>query len=420
MEAETWVALLDCNNFFVSCERLFRPDLKNQPVLVLSSNDGCVVARSQQVKDMGIPMGVPLFQVKDIIKDNGITVFSGNFALYRNISQRVMATLKSEFGNVDQYSVDEAFFTLSGTAAEVQRRARAIKDIVQTHIGIPVSVGVAATKTRAKLANAIAKKGDGVVVLSQSQWEALVGTTPVATIWGVGRQLSQRCHRHGIHTVIDLMNASLPRIEKLFGVYGARLWHELHGVSVFSVTSARSIPKSIMSSRSFGTTVSDVAVLLDALYYHVEQVAHDARRQGLYVGAIRVYVTPGRYSDYAGHGGSGEETFALTFSDTGWLIKKASAILLRLAKSNVPYKKIGVEISQLHPADYALQLPLWENHDAVEGPSLAQVIDDITAQYGGGVLQYGRVRTAAVWQAKSECKSPEYTTLWRDIPSVSA
>ncbi len=420
MDEQKWIAVLDCNNFFVSCERLFRPDLKKRPVMVLSSNDGCVVARSQEVKDMSIPMGIPAFQIKDIIKDNAITTFSSNFTLYRDISRRVMGVLKEHLNVIDQYSIDESFFEMRGDETAVLHQAQKIKDIIEQAVGIPVSIGVAATKTRAKYANTLAKKGSGVVVLGDARWRELAPTIAIATIWGVGRQLSARFTKYQLPTVWSVMESSQTRIEALFGVVGLRVWHELRGEPVYFVSAQREASKSIMSSRSFAQITMTRGVLDDALFYHVEQAAHEARAQGLCAGSVRVWIYTSRYSEQSGAGGSSERICTVPTAATPVIIAHAMQLLTELYKPHTPYKKLGVELGRLSAAGETQQLS-WFGHDAedeIESTVVSGVVDGINNKYKSGGVQYGRVRTAGVWQSRSDFCSPSYTTNWSDIPII--
>ena len=304
--AMNWIGVVDCNNFFVSCERLFRPDLRKRPVIVLSSNDGCVVARSQEVKDMGVPMGVPYFKIKDIVKDNGITTFSSHFTLYRDISSRVFTVLKEELSDVEQYSIDEAFFAISGTKEEVVARVTRIKLRIEQLVGVPVSVGVAATKTIAKVAVDQAKKTTGILVLSKTDWELARHELPLGDVWGVGRKLSTRFTVLGVKTVPELLHTAPVVVEKHFGVVGLRLQAELSGDAAYPVCSTSLPQQSIMSSRSFKDATEDVMVLEDAVAFHTRAVAADLRRLGKVVSVIRVSIRPSRFSSYLLRGGVAE------------------------------------------------------------------------------------------------------------------
>jgi DNA polymerase V len=244
------IGLLDCNNFFVSCERLFRPDLLKKPVAVLSSNDGCIVARSQEVKDLGVPMGIPYFQVKDVLTKANATLFSSNFTLYRDISARVMETLEKEVGFCDVYSIDEAFFEVSDDATEAD--VLSIRSRVMQDVGLPVSIGVASTKTLAKQASVMAKKGNGVCILTESLWKEKMETAQCSSVWGLGRQTTAKLRELGVKTVAEFLALDRSVVRKHFGVGGDRIYMELTGVVVHKLGSqSLDVQQSIMSTRSF-------------------------------------------------------------------------------------------------------------------------------------------------------------------------
>jgi DNA polymerase V len=415
-----YIGVIDCNNFFVSCERLFRPDLVGRPVVVLSSNDGCVVARSQEVKDMGIVMGVPIFQIKDIIKDKGIVTFSSHFALYRDISSRVFTVVKTLLPSREIYSIDEAFFTIEADSKEVlEIELRRIKKEVERQVGIPVSLGVAATKTQAKYANRLAKKAGGVVVLDACDWDALVSSIPIQNIWGVGGKLERRYKEAGLYTVADLINAPKPRIETLFGIVGLRLQAELAGTAVYTVVSKHEPQKSIMSSRSFENKVTDLAIIKDAVAYHVRQVVADLRHLRLKTKHIAVTLGTSRHGDYLLRGGSLLTEFETPNDDLVLLLKNAFALTEQLYEVGVPYKKAGVYIGNFSPATVTQQ-SLFMNVTEAHTQPISALVDELNAQYGNDFVTIGMQTKDRKWQSKSEQKSPAYTTRWNELAVARA
>lgn len=411
---QQWIGLLDCNNFFVSCERLFRPDLIGKPVLVLSSNDGCVVARSQEVKDIGVLMGVPYFQIKDIVKKYGITTFSSHFTLYRDISRRVFSVMREELDVVEQYSIDEAFFTFDGEPFEVASRVRSA---VEKKVGIPVSVGVAHTKTQAKYANDLAKKGGGVRVLDEADWTALTPSILLADIWGVGGKMELRFKRHGLQTVAQFLAADPARIERLFGVNGLRLQHELSGNIAFPLHHRTAPQQSITSTRSFRDTTSDKSILSDAVAYHVRHALADLRGMGLLARTIKVIALPSRHGDFFLRGGVKEAILPTPSNDTIEFLKVANELLSTLFEPGVPYKKTGVVLSELIPNGDG-QTTLFGETDTTKNAGLMAVIDDLNAKSGGEVVLLGSHLRSNAWRSRSETCSPAYTTRWSDIASV--
>jgi DNA polymerase V len=413
-----WTGLLDCNNFFVSCERLFRPDLIGQPVLVLSSNDGCVVARSQEIKDMGIPMGAPYFKVKDILKTNKATVFSGNHSLYRDISKRVFASMSKVANEIEQYSVDEAFFHFSGTEEEVIEFARLIKDKVEQQTGVPVSIGIAASKTLAKVANSYAKKGKGIELLDEIIWEELQKTYELASVWGIGKQLSIKCRKHGLITVRNFLETDTATISKLFGVVGERLRSELSGVPTNQ--KGQETKQSILSSRSFAKTIESQTALEEAIAYHVESVTCELRQLGLVCGSISVFISPGKHSDFALQGQVADCVFDIYTNDTNVILREAIRILRTVYRANIPYKKAGVRISRLAPVKAVQQLTLFSDVPLNNLDSLQEAIDGVNQKFTKGRVHIGFLEGKRLYKPQSSSRSPAYTKNWQDLAVVKA
>lgn len=415
------VGLLDCNNFFVSCERLFRPDLRQKPVVVLSGNDGCVVARSNEVKDLGVPMGVPFFQVRDSLQKAGTTAFSSNFTLYRDLSSRVMQTLEHLVDTVEVYSIDEAFFTLyvPDTATAVAELTR-IKAHIEQHIGVPVSLGAAQSKTIAKYASEKEKRGSGACVLVGDAWQTETVQVPLGAVWGIGRRLTERLAQYQLHTVADLLAADRMRIAKLFGVAGCRVYDELSEQAVWPVGSqANATPKSIMSSRSFRAVSSSQAVVLDAVSYHVHQAAADLRADGLECRYLQVIARPSRHGDWALRRGSAECVLTVPTNDTRTLLREAERLLAQFFDPAVPYKKAGVLLGWFSEVG-AAQTDLFGETIATETarPVMA-VLDSLNRKFGADAITVGRRPGAGAWAPARDLLSPRYTTNWTELPTVS-
>jgi DNA polymerase V len=411
------IGVVDCNNFFVSCERLFRPDLQRRPVAVLSSNDGCVVARSQEVKDMGIPMGVPYFKVKDIVKDNAVTLFSSHFTLYRDISRRVFSVLRQHLEEVEQYSVDEAFFVVP-LELDPTEFATEIKDIIERQVGVPVSVGIAASKTQAKYAVEKAKQAHGIHVLKQLNWHKETESISIGDIWGVGARSVERYRKEGYQTVFDVINADTSRIRKLFGVVGERLQAELSGTAVHPVEQTTTEQKSLMSSRSFKEETTEKSVLADAVAYHTRHIAADLRRQAQAAVSIRVSIRPSRYSDFALQGGSAEAVLPAPSNDTLALLAVTQRLLDSLFVPQVPYKKVGVMVGQLRSTKQQ-QVSLFSDEKPSNEPLMA-VIDAINTQADRELIVIGDRHRGGQWQARRELASPAYTTKWAEVAVAKA
>ncbi len=416
-----YIAVLDCNNFFVSCERLFRPDLVGKPVVVLSSNDGCVVARSQEIKDMGITMGVPYFQVKDIMENAQATSFSSHFALYRDISSRVFSVVKSQVPKMEQYSIDEAFFIVNETTkAEAKAAMRSLKATVEQMVGIPVSIGVSATKTQAKHANKRAKKAGGVVIMDPVDWDETAGTIPLADIWGVGGRLSRRYREASIQTVSDLINAPKPRIETLFGVGGIRLQAELSGQVQYPVETGKTMQKSILSSRSFKANVTSLAMVKDAVAYHVRHAVSNLRALGLESGYMTVSLYPSRHGEYVLRGGTRDVVFTAPTSNTSVILHEALQLAERIFEAGVPYKKAGIMLGRFSPKAVAQPSLFGSVSEPQFSETVLRTVDGLNAQFGRSTITLGRQTKSSDWVSRHDQVSPAYTTNWSELKVVKA
>ena len=416
---QEWIGLLDCNNFFVSCERLFRPDLRSRPVLVLSSNDGCVVARSQEIKDKGIAMGVPYFQIKDIIKDIGAVTFSSHFALYRDISRRVFEVMRMEIETIEQYSVDEAFFIFQGSLKEVELKVRAIKDNVEREVGIPVSVGVALSKTQAKYASSVAKKTGGIYVMPQSEWYERTTSIPLFSIWGIGQRSAEAYRNQGLTTVADLIALERRQVRGFFGVVGERLWQELKGEPSGALSKRLEHQKSILNSRSFKETTTDISVLKDAVAAHVREAAEDLRSMDLKAAYIQLYLGTSRHGDFMLQGGSEHRTFSEPTDDTFLFLKAAMDLVDEIYQPGVPYKKAGVLLAEFTPKAVQ-QLSMFASKEEEKTASLMPVIDALNRDMGRDSIVLGSRLQAHKWESSKESKSPAYTTDWMELKTVKA
>lgn len=415
---EQWVGLLDCNNFFVSCERLFRPDLLQVPVAVLSSNDGCIVARSKEVKDMDIPMGVPYFKVKDILKTHNVTLFSGNHRLYRAISKRVFNALRTIHPDIQQYSIDEAFFYFTGTKDEAADLANQIKSTVEKLVGIPVSIGLAKSKTLAKVANDTAKRTTGTKVLSTADWIEQADTYAIGSVWGVGRRLSQSLRESGIKTAAEYLHADPARIKQKYGVVGLRLQQELYGVSVLYKNHSK--PKqSIMSSRSFGAETTSLTVIEEAVLYHTEQVTMELREMGYCAGVLSVFLLPSRHGDFALQGQGGEHVFDVPVATTSGVARAAIQLTKELFKATVPYKKVGIRVSHLQPKEVA-QLALFKEENTPKEDTLQAAIDSINKRFKTGRVHQGFLEGKRAYSPTANLESPKYTSDWKQLAVVKA
>ncbi len=414
-----YIGLVDCNNFFVSCERLFRPDLRNKPTLVLSSNDGCVVARSQEVKDLGIPMGIPHFKIKDLVKKHDIAIFSSNFTLYRDISARVMQVLREEVGNVEQYSIDESFFVLNEPEEQLLARLQEIRQVIETKVGVPVSLGLGKTKTIAKYASAKEKRGNRAGVLIGVNWQKITSLIPVHEVWGIGRQTTAKLNQLGLHTVADLLKADKARIDKIFGINGLRLISELSEIPVYEMFESASLQKSLMSTRSFSKSITDINELKEAVTYHVEVACEDLRGQKAVARVLRVMLLPSRHGDWFLRGGALQIELLEASSDTRVFLAEALKLVDQLYEAEVPYKKAGVILSGIDSVELR-QTNLFSNPGSDKDGILMEAVDAVNQRFPQSNLMFGRVNHQVSWQASRTHLSPNYTTKWTDIRSVKA
>lgn len=409
---------MDCNNFFVSCERLFRPDLLGKPVAVLSSNDGCIVSRSREVKDLGIPMGIPYFQMKDLCKKHGITLFSSNFALYRDISTRVMVALKEEFDTCEVYSVDEAFFTVPDDVS--LENLYAVRARITQKTGIPVSIGAAKTKTLAKVANGIAKKGDGVCTLDEASWRRVSEELPCGSVWGIGRQTAAYLSKENISTVGELLRKDAQYIRNNLGVVGERLCLELRGVPVNIVGGVgEDEQSSYTSTRSFAFLVFDKLTLMSALGHHAAHVAEKLRKDGCVASRLTIIARGSRFGTFSHREGTMTSILTIPTNDTFVITKEVARLLEKLFDSEIPYKKAGVVLSGISHTTQTTG-SLFSAEDTSKTAQVNMVADALNKRFGSGAIRQAVTLGAEKWQEQKKLKSHEYTTRWSEIASVKA
>lgn len=424
MANKTVFALVDCNNFYASCEKLFRPDLKDKPVVVLSNNDGCVVARSKEAKALGIKMGVPLFQVRDEIEKHGITCFSSNYTLYANLSNRVMSILEGEAPQVEVYSIDEAFLNLSGVESAISLLAfgRQLKNKVDQWTGISVGVGIAPTKTLAKLANNAAKKypatGSVVDLMDSGRQRRLLALVDVGDVWGVGRKISEKLRARGIHTALDLADANPKVIRSAFSVVLERTVLELNGVSCLEIDNIRPSKQQILCSRSFGHRITRIQDLREAIASYTTRAAEKLRDEKQLCRVVSVFIR-------TGHSGSGELPYSKSLSaelpyptdDTRDLLDITEVLLQQLFRVGVRYAKGGVALMDFYGKG-EVQEELFSATTAKEGSKeLMAVVDSLNRRYKNSVF-FASQGMKQAWSMKQNFKSPNYTTSWKDLPIV--
>lgn len=420
MNEQSYIGLIDCNNFFVSCERVFEPRLRGCAVGVLSNNDGCFIARSNELKALGVAMGAPYFKVKEIVEKHGVIVRSANFSLYSDMSKRVMRILKKTFPRVEVYSVDEAFIYFSkNTVEEIYEEGRAIKEKLYQWVGIPVSIGIAKTKTLTKVACDIAKKNKdfgGVYLLeSKEQIERILKNFKVGDIWGIGRKKAKFLNSKGIEMAYDFLNLSDNWVKKNLTVTGLRTLLELRGIPCLAFEDVAENNKSILRSRSFSKPITEMEDLVEAVAHHASCAAEALRRQNSVTFSLGVFIRTNRYSSGPYYSESTVENFLEATDYTPDFLQAARAALAKIFKPGYRYHKAGVFCSHIVPK-VGSQLDLFKAQENLLGKDKRMAImDEITAKYGTKGLFYGTRGIDNGWQGKRNHVSPEYTTNWNEL-----
>lgn len=417
-------ALVDCNNFYASCEKLFRPDLKDTPVVVLSNNDGCVIARSREAKSLGIKMGVPVFQIKAEMQRHGILAFSSNYALYADLSSRVMRTLEEMAPRVEVYSIDEAFLDLTGieSAISLVEFGQQVRERIGNWIGITVCVGIAPTKTLAKLANHAAKKypaTQGVVDLTNpDRQRRLLALVPVDDVWGVGRRLSKRLNALGITTALDLANASPRAIRDQFSVVLERTVRELNGESCIELEELPPTKKQIVCSRSFGAKVTQFELLREAVCEYATRATEKLRKEQQQAKVMTVFIRTSPFKDNEPQYSNSASGELLTPScDTRDFIELANHLLKRIWKDGFRYAKAGVMLSDFYDPGM-FQPGLFDDVSTRSNSQQLMSVLDTINQSGAGKVFFAGQGTKKDWSMKREHLSPAYTTRWDQLPRV--
>jgi len=420
-------ALADCNNFYVSCERVFNPKLEGKPVVVLSNNDGCVVSRSNEAKALGIKMGAPIFELSDMIKRYRVKVFSSNYALYGDMSQRVMETLSGFAEDVEIYSIDEAFLDLSGFGNEnLTDYGRRISSAVKKWTGIPISIGIAETKTLAKIANKTAKKTPetkGVLDLTvSSAGEKALATTKVSDIWGIGSSYSVFLEKTGVKNALQLRDADSAltnRIKRKMGINGTRIIQELKGVPCYSVETCPQPKKGITVSRTFRQPIESLSDLKEALATYVSMGAEKLRRENAATRTLSVFLHTSRFKKEDFYYRIKTVDLPVTTMDTGELIRYAGEGLEEIYRKGCMYKRAGVMFRDLLP-DTRIQIGLFDRINRERSEKLMETLDAINLKMGPGTLTYAATGLAGTksWHTVFEKRSPFYTTDWEQIPEV--
>lgn len=420
------IALIDVNNFYVSCERVFNPKLIGRPVVVLSNNDGCAVARSNEVKALGVPMGAPWFKFKDLAKQHGIIAYSSNYALYADMSNRVMSILRQFSPDQEVYSIDESFLDLTS----FQRRdlvayAQQMRQTVLKNTGLPVCVGIGASKTLAKLANHCAKKRpqyDGVCnfnAMSAAAVDDILASIEVGEVWGVGRKLAPKLQKLGLHSVLDLKRADPEVLRQTFSVVMEKTIRELNGTVCIALEEVAPPKQQILSSRSFGVPVTDIQGLSESISLYVSRAAEKLRRQRSFAGSLYVYIrtSPFKLQDRQ-YSNSLTIPLPSPTDHTPTLVSVALWGLKQLYRPGYAYAKAGIMLGELVPAS-AIQTDLFSTMQPnAKSERLMQAMDLINRRMGKETLKVASEGFTRPWKMKQENKSPSYTTRWDELLQV--
>lgn len=422
------IALMDCNNFFVSCERIFNPKLIAKPVVVLSSNDACIIARSNEAKALGIPMGAPLFEYERLLKKNNVYILSANFTLYADISARVMQTVSNLVTEIEIYSIDEAFFYLPIFDNKIKNTnenfyseyAKYIRGKVQKNIGIPISIGIGTSKTLAKIANKIAKKrNDGVFdITNHNDIDNILKETNVKEIWGIGRSYAKKLNKNGIYNALQLIYTDSRWIKKNLSICGLKTILELKGTACISQINYE-IKSSICVSRSFGRNVSSLNELKESLSNHMTIAAEKLRKQGSLTSNISIFICYRNYQDSQIFYKFSNIDLSIASDFTPTLIEYSHNCLEKIYKPNLIYKKAGVILSSFISKDnmqLSTLMSLSKNFDKQN--KMIKTIDKINNKLGTNKVFFASSGILRKWDAKQSRKSQKYTTSWNELLTI--
>ncbi|WON72906.1 Y-family DNA polymerase [Nitrosospira sp. Is2] len=418
-------ALADANSFYASCEKVFRPDLRNSPVVVLSNNDGCVIAQSREAKALGIRMAGPWFEVEERAQAIGAVAFSSNYELYANMSNRFMATLRQFSPRQEVYSIDECFLDLTGIKRDLVAYGQEIKETVTGWTGLPICVGIGHSKTLAKLANHCSKKQpelNGVcdfTRMSEKELDAVLEKLPVSAVWGIGRRLENSLKALGVENVLRLKRANLRRVRDRFGIIMQRTVQELNGEPWLKLDDVVPLAKQVMSSRSFGQRVERLSELREAISYHAANAAQRLRKQGLFANSVSVFIQNSPFDQAEFYGRT--ETVALPApTECSLQITNAALWLLKkIYRPDVYYQKAGVMLWDLVP-QAGKQADLLEFSAASNrSGKLMDTVDKINGKYRRSTIHLASEGVDHTWSMRRSFKSPNYTGDWNALPVVS-
>ncbi len=409
-------ALVDCNSFYASCERVFQPHLYGKPVVVLSNNDGMVVAKSKEAKALGLDLGAPYFQIKEILQEHSVYAFSSNYTLYGDMSQRVMNTLRELTSDVEVYSIDEAFLDLRGfTHRDLLEYGKEIRATVLQWTHIPVSIGIAPTKTLTKVANKIGKKGDGVIKLDTLESiDQALSDFPIEDIWGIGRRRTELLLRMGIRTAKQLRDMDIKWVRKRMTVTGERMVRELRGEPCYGWDEQPTSKKQIICSRSFGKFLTEKKDIEEALVFYASRAAERLRAQGSVASDIMVFFETSRFSGPL-YAPAKVVHLPRETNYTPDLIKATLVGIQDCFRKGYKYRKGGVMLMGIHPAGER-QYDLLSERNEPKQEALMKTLDGLNKRYGANSVFYAATGIKQEWKMMRQLKSPHYTTSWSELP----
>ena len=432
-------ALVDGNNFYVSCERVFRPSLNGCPVVVLSNNDGCAVARSNEAKALGIKMGAPWFKIKHLAESAGLVALSANFALYGDLSDRMMSLAAGLGPHQEIYSIDESFIDVTGVRGDLTERSHKIRSRILQWVGIPCGIGIGATKTLSKLANHIAKTAErkpgsypahlsqvaNLAEMTPLELEPVLAATEVGEVWGVGRRIGQQLKDAGVHTVLDLTRLDPAMVRSRWSVILERTVRELQGTPCIDLDQAPSPKQEIACTRSFGHPVTELYNLAEAVTDFASRAAVKVRKQGSLAGQVLIFVRTSPFRQEPQYSRSITVPLRRPSADTGILVNAALSGLERIFLPKFNYAKAGVMLLELRPDSQQQTELALEDDEQVDSERgrLMTSLDELNQRFGRGTVLMGSAGLAGekrAWSMKQERRTPAYTTCWEDIPVARA
>lgn len=426
-----YFGLIDCNNFYASCERVFSPHLKDKPVMVLSNNDGCVIARSKEVKQLGIKMGEPFFKCKPLVIKHNIKVFSSNFPLYGDISQRIMQTIKNFCSQVEIYSIDEAFIYIKRLPQinfekfkNLNEYAIYLRKTILKRCGIPVSIGLAPTKTLSKVANELAKKYlqlEGVLHIKQNDphLKQYLKLTPISDVWGIGSAYSKKLKKYNINNAYELVSAPKKVINKIFNVSGRRTILELKGKSCHNLEEFPSRSKSIRSTRSFKNEITKLSDLQKSIAKYTTIASRKLRKENQISGGITTFIATSRFKKNTYYSNSATIGINDATDYTPKLIKLALKSLSMIFKKGFKYKKAGILLSPILPKKDKQNSFFQQAHLNKKNDKISQIIDQVNMKWGKYTIHSSALGVKSnCFDTQKKMRSKRYTTVWREIPEV--